>query len=78
MSQPNMRNIGIAVDNWKVEIFRKHLKQNSFVYQRFPGVTPGTTMFKVKADDFNRIKNTVHAANAECDAMRQSASAARH
>ena len=55
---------GIVIDNWKLEIFRKHLQQ--FKFTEHPGLTPKTLLLKVECDSVEQIKPAIEAAEKAC------------
>lgn len=59
--------IGIAIDNWKLDIFKRNLTDAGFGYSQTPGVTADTIMLYVVIEDkrLESLKTVVIAANAE-------------
>lgn len=55
--------IGVAIDSWKLDIFKKHLKD--FKYEVHPGVTDDTLSIIVFSDK-DTLLPVVIAANKEC------------
>lgn len=58
--------IGIAIDSWKLPIFKKHLDQDGYVFTEHPGLTEGTLLLKVKTDFVHTLQPLIKAANDEC------------
>lgn len=56
---------GIAVDDWKLPIFERHLSKAGHVYEKGPGVTRDTLLLTVETDDVAALETVVRAANAE-------------
>lgn len=57
--------VGIAIDDWKLPIFERHLLQAGHVYEKRPGVTKDTLLLTVETDDARALETVVRAANAE-------------
>lgn len=56
--------IGVAIDSWKLDIFKKHLL--NFKYDIHPGITKDTLSLIVITDDKECLLRDVTAANKEC------------
>lgn len=56
--------IGVAIDSWKLPIFKKYLTK--FTYETLPGVTEDTLSLIVITDDKDGLLKEVTAANREC------------
>lgn len=69
MSSKTMK-AGVAVDKWKVPVFKRHLDQSGFVYTEHPGVTRDTAMLKVvvAADRMSVLHTVIRNAQHECRA----------
>ncbi len=61
-----MSKAAIAIDTWKLSIFKKHLKKSGFAFAQGPGVTPDTLMLKVETEDTLSLQKVVTDANTEC------------
>lgn len=61
-----IRTIGIAIDPWKLDIFKKHLTDAGF--QDYEVVDTSTIMvlIKVKTDRAFKLQTVVEAAQLEC------------
>lgn len=57
---------GIAVDDWKLPVFRKRLEEAGFTYADAGALTAGTTMLTVETDDAIRLAAVVARCQAEC------------
>lgn len=57
---------GIALDDWKLPVFRKRLTEAGYTYTDAGEVTPGTTLLHVQFTDLPAIRRVVEAAHAEC------------
>jgi hypothetical protein len=60
---------GIAIDNWKLPIFDRHLTQAGYTYKKGPGLTKCTMFLQVKTDDPKALEIVVRAANTEAATM---------
>ena len=60
----------IYLDNWKFDIFKKHLEGGGFEYEKKPGLVPETMGLAVITDDIIGLAYTVKAANDECAQIR--------
>lgn len=58
----------IAVDDWKLPVFRRRLTEAGFAYTD-AGAGPGATTFlTVVTEDGDRLKRVLEACQAECKA----------
>lgn len=57
---------GIAVDNWKLPVFRRRLTAAGFEYQDGGELTDDTTLLTVETDEGPRLQAVLEAAAAEC------------
>lgn len=55
----------IALDKWKLPIFKKHLDKAGFKYTKHPGLTKDSVTLTVKTESISRLKPVVIAANSE-------------
>lgn len=58
-------NIGIAIDNWKLPTFKRHLDEAGFTFLETPGVTPDTLFLMVTTSEMEKLAAVVSAANTE-------------
>lgn len=61
-----MKTIGIAIDRWKLPIFKRHLDAAEYRFTEHPGDTPDTMLLKVKARFASDLQPVVEAAQKEC------------
>lgn len=61
-----MKTIGIAIDSWKLAIFKRHLKINGFAFTQSPGLTPEMLLLSVKTESVGKLQRVVEAAQLEC------------
>ena len=58
--------IAIAIDDWKLPIFERHLTGAGYFYTRGNGLTDGTLfLYVVTNDDPQKLEGVVRAANDE-------------
>ena len=57
---------GIAVDNWKLPVFRKRLKEAGYEYQDGGPLTGDTTLLTVETSDMLALKKVVERCQVEC------------
>jgi hypothetical protein len=60
---------GIAVDNWKLPIFKEHLDKAGFEYTEHP-LTKDTSLLKVACRLAANVQPIVIAAEKECSKIR--------
>lgn len=56
---------GIAIDDWKLPIFERHLTQAGYAYTQGPGLSSGTLLLKVTTENAQALHAVVLAANTE-------------
>lgn len=61
--------IGIAVDDWKLPIFRKHLETEGYLYIEHKAMV-NVTMIKVFCNSPEKLAPIIEKANKECAAIR--------
>ncbi len=57
---------GIAVDDWKLPIFRKRLTEAGFTYEDGGALTHNTTILKVETSDILALKRVIEICESEC------------
>lgn len=60
----------IALDDWKLPVFRRRLTEAGFTYEDAGAPTPGTTMLTVETDSVSALATVVAACQAECGKAR--------
>lgn len=60
-----MKVAGIAIDRWKLPIFKKHLEKAGYSLTEHLGVTPDTMLLKVETESVAALQVVVQEANAE-------------
>ena len=63
---------GIAVDNWKLPVFRKRLTEAGFEYQDGGSISGGTTLLNVETNNMFALKKVIERCQAECRSQRRS------
>ncbi len=61
-----MNTAGIALDDWKLPIFQKHLDAGDWKYDVRTGLTEGTSIIHVQYHLLSHIQPVVVAAEREC------------
>lgn len=61
-----MLKIAIAIDRWKLPIFKKHLDRAGYEFKKRPGVTADTMMLRVESKTVDELKPIIQAAQDEC------------
>lgn len=61
-----MKTAGVAIDKWKLPIFKRHLDKAGYKYTEHPGLTAGTLLLKVEYAWVATLKPVIEAAEAEC------------
>lgn len=57
---------GIALDDWKLPVFRQRLTEAGYTYEDAGAPMPGLTMLTVHFTDQEALTKVVRAANEEC------------
>lgn len=55
----------IAIDDWKLPIFERHLNQSGYTFENAGPFTAGTLLLKVSTDNPEALVEVVKAANTE-------------
>ena len=63
-----MKTAAVAIDAWKLAIFKRHLDAAGYSYTEGPGLTPDTLFLKVKTDLIAPLQRVIEAAQKECKA----------
>jgi hypothetical protein len=59
-----VKKIAIAIDNWKLPIFDRHLSQAGYTYAQVP-FTDGTMLLKAETTNAQALAQVTLAANTE-------------
>lgn len=57
---------GIAIDPWKIDIFKRHLDKAGFKYEQLANPDPKFTLLTVETDEPLNLQRVVEAAQREC------------
>lgn len=57
---------GIAVDNWKLPVFRRRLEAAGYQYQDGGPLTADATLLTVETADMLALKKVIEACQAAC------------
>lgn len=68
-----MKTAGIAIDNWKLAVFKRHLNAGGFSYTEHPGLTADAMVLKVETPTIAKLQPVVEAAQEECRRARKNA-----
>jgi len=60
-----MPKAAIAIDDWKLPIFERHLAGGGYQYEQHPGLTDDTLTLTVTTDCLQDLEVVVRAANNE-------------
>lgn len=66
-----LKTAGIAVDTWKVPIFKKILLEEGYSFTLHKGVTKKTKFIKVTTSNLELLKVVVQRANTEASKNRK-------
>ena len=61
-----MKTAAVAIDNWKLPTFKRHLDAAGYAYTEGPGVTHDTLILSVKYEWVADLKPIIETANKEC------------
>jgi hypothetical protein len=61
---------GIAVDDWKLPLFRKRLSEAGYNYSDDGALTHNTTLLSIETYDVLALKNVIERCQAECRKQR--------
>lgn len=56
----------IVIDEWKLDIFKKHLEKKDLIFEFFRGPSAGCLTIKISGEAVQGLLPTIEAANAEC------------
>ena len=60
-----MQKAGIAVDDWKLPIFERHLRQAGYSFENSGYLTVGTLLLRVDTINLVALGEVLRAANTE-------------
>jgi hypothetical protein len=69
------KTAAVAVEEWKVPIFRKHLDEAGYAYEGPTPLRPGIVVLKVRYEWVHELKPVIEAAQRECHASRKTPTA---
>lgn len=58
--------VGIALDNWKLPVFRKRLEEAGYSYEDGGALTAEATLLTIITDDVTALGVVVAQCQAEC------------
>ena len=62
---------GIAVDDWKLPVFRQRLEEAGYKYHDAGPLTAGTTLLQVETNNMLKLKKVLEQCQAECALARK-------
>ena len=62
---------GIAVDNWKLPVFRDRLTAAGYKYEDGGALTGDTTLLTVQTDNMLKLKKVLEECQAACREMKR-------
>lgn len=62
---------GIAVDDWKLPVFRKRLTEAGYIYTDAGSLTASTTLLTVEMKDMLALKKLLERCQSECREMKR-------
>ena len=60
-----IQKVGIAIDDWKLPIFERHLTQAGYAFENCGPLTDGALFLKVNTANTEALKEVLMAAQAE-------------
>lgn len=57
---------GIAVDNWKLPVFRKRLTEAGYAYEDGGAITAEATLLTVETNNMLALKKVLEKCQTEC------------
>lgn len=58
--------VGVAVDDWKLPIFRKRLSEAGYAYEDGGTLVGETTLLTVETDNMLALKKVIEICQVEC------------
>lgn len=62
---------GIAVDDWKLPVFRERLAAAGYQYHDAGALTGNTTLLQVETDNILRLKAVLEGCQTECAKLKK-------
>ena len=60
-----MKIAGVAIDDWKLDIFERGLKEEGYSYEKVPGISKGTLFLKVQTNNIAKLNNVLGRLNRQ-------------
>lgn len=57
--------VGIAIDDWKLPIFGRHLSQSGYVFKNAGELCASTLLLQVETENAEALAGVINAANTE-------------
>lgn len=61
----DVKKVGIVIDDWKLPIFERHLKQAGYTFENKGVFHAGTLVLRVSTTNVEAMRAVVSAANSE-------------
>lgn len=68
-----MKTSGVVIDNWKLPIFERHLKEGGYTFEKSDGPVEDTLLLRVNAASMQVLAQVLLAASQEADREKQNA-----
>lgn len=67
-----MQKVGIAIEQWKLKVFKRNLENGNFSFTQGPGLTNDTLFLTVEIEDsqMNDLRKIVVDSQKECGKLR--------
>lgn len=62
---PATKKVAIAIDDWKLPIFERHLRQSGYRFKNFGLFSAGVLVLQVETVNVVALAEVIKAANAE-------------
>lgn len=61
----NTQKAGIAIDEWKLPIFERHLRQSGYAFENAGPLAFGTLLLRVDTNNLEALRGVLEAAHDE-------------
>ena len=66
-----MKKAAIAIDKWKLSIFKRHLSDAGYQFEQHPGFNDATLVLTVMTSSAKELEVVVRAANTEAQKTKE-------
>lgn len=60
------KTVGVVIDSWKLDIFKKNLDEAGYSYTENPGLTKDTLILRVSCDLVAPLQKVIEKCQIEC------------